>query len=722
MSRWLVRACLCAALAVGAALAQQVDVYTRPRQTGRSHDYDVIHYRIQLRFDEASQSLDGETTITLDPLRDGFRVCLLDAETFTVRAVYDSGGGLLAFEQTPGKLKVTLARAYGYRERLSFRVAYHAVNVAVDPTKYGMNKGYDLGIGFKAETPHNPQLINTLSFPEGARHWFPCFDHPSDKATSEVIATVREDYQVISNGRLVSATANRGTREKTFHWAQDQPHSTYLFVLVAGPYVEIKDPGSPPVSFWVYPKDAAAAPRSFHKTREILEFFGQELGVSYPWAKYDQISIPRFGGGAESTTATVVGDGIIHDEMADKDFPGHWLVAHEAAHQWWGNLVTMREWDQAWINEGFATYYEHLYYRHINGEEEGALDLSNKKNAYLNEARSRYLRPIVFDRWEFPSQNFDRHSYSKAGVVLSMLRWIMSDAGYRRAITHFLRKHAFQPVDTHDLLVAIRESTGRVMNWFFEQWIFQPGHPVFEVRWEWDRTSRKLLLHVNQLQDPSGQIPVFQTPVDVGITTSAGKKIERAWIRRRSEALTFDCPEKPLLVHFDEGDRLLCELRFPKPPEELLYQLENDGVMGRLLAASELRPHTSLPWVLDALRRSALNDPFWAVRREALLATESVADAGKAEFWKQAALDQKSQVRAAALRLLGSLGDPSLAGFFAARFRQEDSYVAQAAALRAMGLCRDRSLAPLLEEAAARKSPGGMLEKAAREALERLRK
>ena len=220
--------------------------------------------------------------------------------------------------------------------------------------------------------------------------------------------------------------------------------------------------------------------------------------------------------------------------MADKDFPSHWLVAHEAAHQWWGDLVTMREWDQAWINEGFATFYEHLYYRHLNGEDEGALDLFNKKSAYLNEARSNYQRPVVFDRWEFPNQNFDRHAYAKAGVVLSMLRWIMGESDYRRAITYFLRKHAYQPVDTHDLLVAIRESTGQAMEWFFKQWIFQPGHPVFEVRQEWDPASRKLRLHVTQQQDSSGRIPVFQTPVDVGITTAAGKKIERAWIRNRS--------------------------------------------------------------------------------------------------------------------------------------------------------------------------------------------
>ncbi len=715
------RLILCAALAAAVLSAQPVDVYSRPKQRPRSHDYDVIHYRIELRLHEPDRSMQGKATITLDPLRDGFNSIALDAETFTVQAVEDTAGGALRFEQTPGRLLVKLERAHSYRERLSVKVFYTAANVAVDPAKFGMKMGYDLGLGFKARTADNPSLINTLSFPEGARHWFPCFDHPSDKATSEIIATVREDYQVISNGKLLRVTADSVKREKTFQWLQERPHSTYLFVLVAGPYVEIKDPGSPPISYWVYPKDTADAPRSFHRTREILDFFSREFDFPYPWVKYDQITIPRFGGGAESTTATVVGDGTIHDEMADKDFPSHWLVAHEAAHQWWGNLVTMRDWDQTWINEGFATYYEHLYYRQIYGEDEGALDLHNKKKAYLNEAHSRYQRPIVFDRWEVPNDNFDRHAYAKAGVVISMLRWILGNGNYRRAITHFLHKHSYQSADTHDLLVAIREATGQSMDWFVDQWILHPGHPVFEVRSEWDSVARQLILHVDQKQEPFGRVPVFQTPVDIGITTAAGKSINRAWLRKRNEVLRFHCPQKPLLVHFDEGDHLLCELQFPKSPSELIYQLEHDSAMGRLKAASDLKGYASHPDVREALIRTISDDAFWAVRREALLATEPIPSVAMHDVWKRAALDPKSRVRAEALRLLGTLQNRSLSAFLADRYQREDSYIAQAEALRSMGRCRDRALEPLLQTAATRKSPGNILSQAAREALQQLR-
>ncbi len=474
------------------------------------------HYRIELRFDEKTHSFWGETRVSLWPLKDGFEVCELDAETFAVTAVRDDVGAL-RFEQKPGKLVVRLRRPHLYSDKTAFTVYYGARNVNVDPEKYGMAKGYDLGLGFKDETPEHPQLINTLSFPEGARHWFPSNDYPGDKATAEIIATVKEGYQAIANGRLQSVT--RSAAGRTFHWVQEKPHSTYLFALVAGPYVQVADTkGSLPINYWVYRKDAQDAERSFGKTREIIRFFEGEYGVPYPWAKYDQITIPRFGGGAESTLATVIGDGTIHDAKADKDFPSHWLVAHEAAHQWWGDLVTMRDWSETWINESFATYGEYLYSKHSLGEDEGALNLLLKRNAYLDEARLKYKRPIVWDRWETPNQNFDRHTYQKGAAVLHMLRWVMGDKDFQRAVSHFLKKHAYQVVDANDFRKAVRESSGQGLEWFFEQWLYQAGHPVFEVRWQWLDGEKKAQLTVMQKQGP-----LFETPVDVGIVTAAGR-------------------------------------------------------------------------------------------------------------------------------------------------------------------------------------------------------
>ncbi|QOY85616.1 M1 family metallopeptidase [Paludibaculum fermentans] len=670
-----------------------------PQQFERSRDYDVQHYRIELRLDEKTHSFQGSTRISLQPLKDAFTLCELDAETFTVLGVKDAEGPL-RFEQGPGKLAVHLPRPYQYREAVSFTVAYEARGVKVDPEKYGMQKEYDLGLNFKDETQEHPAVINTLSFPEGARHWFPSNDQPNDKATSEVIATVRADYEVVSNGRLLETTRSGNTR--TFHWSQEQPHSTYLFVLAAGPYVRVPDGGGPlPISYWVYPKDEKNATRSFGRTREIIQFFEREYGVPFPWAKYDQVTIPGIGGGAESTSATVVSDGTIHDEKADKDYPSHWLVAHEAAHQWWGDLVTMRGWSETWINESFATYGEYLYSKHSLGEDEGALNLALKRNRYLEEARTKYRRPIVSDRWTTPNQNFDRHTYEKGAAVLHMLRWSMGDREFQRATAHFLKKHSFQAADTHDLLIAIREATGQVQDSFFEQWIYQAGHPVFEVRWAWLEGEGAVELTVVQKQ-----APLFSTPVDIGVTTGSGKKVERLQIGKRDrQVFRIACASRPRLVRFDEGNHLLMEMEFPKEVEELEYQLEHDDAMGRMWAASQLKGKGAEA----ALRKAAHSDPFWAVRREALQALE-----GNAAFFSECVKDPKPGVRAAAIKRLAALKD---CGLMAERFRAEDSYAVQAEALRAMGSCGDRSQLPLLKEAAAMESPGQVLRRAAQSAL-----
>ncbi len=682
---------------LAALLQAQVDLKARPRRAERSRQYDVLHYRIQLKLNDAARSLEGETRISLRPLIDNFDTLVLDAETFRVTAVEH-----LRFEQTPGKLTVHLNRPYRLDEEIAVTISYRAENVAIDPTRHGMPKGYGLGIAFKSETPDHPRLIHTLSFPEGARHWFPCYDHPNDKATSELIATVDASYQVIANGVLQGVTADRAKGEKTFHWRQNQPHSTYLFAFAAGPYAQVTDKKGPlPISYWVFPAAVPDAERSFGKTREIIEFFNRELGYAYPWPKYDQITIPDFSGGAESTNATVIGSKAIHDGRADQDFPSHWLVAHEAAHQWWGNLVTMRDWSHTWLNESFATYYEYIYMKHLLGEDEGALNLRGKKRAYLAEAREKYVRPIVLDRWVWPNDNFDRHTYQKGGVVLAMLRSLLGDETFRRSITHYLRKHAFGSVETHDLQAAIREASGQGLDWFFDQWIFRAGHPIVDVSYTWEARSVKLSVRQKQ--------PALHTlPVSVGVTTAAGKRVHRVWVRQRDESFSLPCPEKPLLVHFDEEELLLKELDFKKSKEELLYQLAHDNVIGRMEAAAALKPFAVEQRVAAALRKSAADDPFWAVRRDAIFP----ADAGFLRL--RATHDRSSAVRTAALAALGQLRDASLAVFFEERFRADDSYLAQAEAVRALSRLGGRTA--LLREAAAMKSPNDIVATAAREA------
>ena len=721
------RAALALALAFGPALsaAETVDVWSRPERRPPVRTYDVRHYRIALRLEDETRSFRGETEITLAPLQDGLRTIGLDAETFTVTAVRDATGKALAFVQKEGRLEIELARAAPRGEAIALNVAYEARNVRIDPVKYGMAADYPLGLDFRDESSDNPRLVETLSFPTGARHWYPCFDHPSDKATSEVLATVRSDWRVLSNGRLVETRDDPAAKARTFHWRQDQPHSTYLFVLVAGPYEVLSDVyGTVPLGYWVYPKDAPDAPRSFRKTPEILRFLERTFGVPYPWVKYDQVTIPGIGGGAESTNATVLGQGTIHDEDAEPDFPSDGLVAHEAAHQWWGDLVTLADWDETWLNESFATYGEYLYSRFASGDDEGAVNLLEKRDAYLKEAREKYVRPIVFNRWQWPNDNFDRHTYQKGALVLHMLRDLVGDEAFFKALRIFLERHAYGSVTTPDLVAAFREASGQDVQWFFDQWVMKPGHPVLEVSQSWDEAGRTLSLRIRQVQDTRRQVPIFRARVRIGIVTEAGPTSETVWLDKKDEAFRFTLPARPLLVRFDAGNVLLAEVGFRKPAADLVYELAHDDARGRAWAAGELAKVRAEPGVEDALARAARDDAFWKVREAAVDAMAAARRPEDVAFLRERATDASSKVRVAALRALSALASPSITmgPFLAERFRADRSYLVRAEAIRGLGRVRNPSFLALVEEAARLRSPRQVVRAAALAAREQLEK
>lgn len=690
--------------------AQKVNVYERPLQYERSRDYDAKHYRIALTFDLDKKYFEGENRITLTPLRDDFKECLLDAEELVVTAVTNSENMPLQFTQTDKLIIVHLSKAYEYGETVTFTVKYHATDPKV-------------GLFFDEESPTNPIMVSTVSWPDRARHWFPSYDFPHDKVTNEMIITVKNKYKVLSNGKLVSVKEDKKNGTKTYHWSQELPHSTYLFMLAIGPFAVIEDSlGSLPVTYWVYEKDVEDAKWIFKKTPHMIDYFNRLFGYEYPWAQYAQVTSPRMGGGAENTAATVLGQGVIHDKRAEQDFSWERIIAHEVAHQWWGDLITLRTWSQTWLNESFGTYSDYLYTRHDKGEDEGAYDLLRKKNRYLQEAHTRYIRPVVFDRYNRPEDNFDSHTYPKGAAVLHMLRFVMGDKPFFRTLKHFLHKHEFQAVDTHDFMTAIKDVTGQNLDWFFEQFIFKPGHPFFKISYTWDEQSQKIKLKVVQTQDTSQGIPIYTIPVIIGITTPEKKISEKVWIKHKEQAFEFPVDKKPLLVRFDEGNYLLKEWTFKKKLEELLYQLKNDDVIGRSWAASELAEFQDDPMAMRGLKDRAQNDEFWAVRRSAIETLGTLKKKEHLSLFKETCEDKNSKVRVAALGILGNYEEPELVSLFKKQFIEDDSYLAQAEALRAIGKCGDRSHLSFLKEAAKMESPRNVIKIAADWAIKEINK
>ena len=683
---------------------QTVDWSKKALQTERSRSYDALHYLIRIRLDLDDRAFEGATTITLASLREDLAACVLDAEEFTVTAVVGDDGAPLAFDQRTKELEVRLPRPFRFGEETSFTCFYRGR----DPKA---------GLRFVAETEDNPGLVFSDSWPENVHHWFPCYDHPNDKATGEIVATVKRGLKVAANGRLVSAIEDREGGTVTYHWSQDLPHSTYLVFLAAGPFAVVHDSyGTLPVSYWVYPADESKAGPTYGKTPKMIEFFNRVFGYDYPWRKYDQVSVPS-GGGMESTSATAMTHRIMVDEGNEADFPAIGIVSHELAHQWWGDLITLRSWAHAWLNESFATYADYLYHRFEKGDDEGALDLRDKLEAYLREARTRYIRPIVSDRYDSPEDMFDAHTYPKGARVLHMLRSLVGDEPFFKTLSHFLHRYAFDAVDTADFIRSVKTVTGRNLDWFFDQWLYKPGHPVFEVGSEWDAVSKLVRLKVAQVQDLTRGVPVFRVPVSVKLVTPRKTDIRKIWIEKRDETFELPLEEKPLLVRFDADNVLLMEIAFPKGIEELLYGLRHDDVIGRMDAAAALPAFKDDPRTEAALAASLRSDPFWAVRRSALQALARVGAKGTAAVFKKACEDPDSRVRAAALAALGDLKDRTLIRFFEARFRTDLSYRVQAEALTAIGKTGDPAAVPFLKQAAMRPSYRHMVRRAAEAAL-----
>ena len=687
------------------AQAQKVDVYERPVQHERSREFDAIHYKIILDVDLDKKFLTGENQLTIVPLNNGLDHCVLDAEFLVVKNVEMLNGKVLSFEQKDNQVFIQFGRSFNHTDTIHFKVNY-------------MLDQPILGLRFIDASPTNPRVVNSDCFPNKARQWIPCYDYPHDKVTMEIIVTVDKTNKVLSNGRLVEVKDNPATGTKTWHWSQELPHSTYLISLSIGDYAVIEDAlGSLPINYWVYHWHVEDARKSFEKTPHMIAFFNKLYNYEYPWAKYDQVISPYMGGGAEATTATILGEGAVTDQNAMQDFSYERVIAHEIAHQWWGDLITLRSWEHTWLNESFGTYSDYMYTRNEYGEDAGAFDLLGKKNQYLNEAHNRYMRPIVFNRYDNPGDNFDSHTYPKGANVLNLLRRILGEDTFFRVLSTFLHDNAFKPVDTHDFMKTVKEVSGKNMDWFFDQFIFSPGHAVFEVSKSWDPTRKILTVNILQKQDSTPLVPIYTLPVNLGFTFADQQVVKEVWLKNKAESFEFPLESEPLMVRFDEGNFLLKEWTFKKSLPELLYQAVHDDVPGRLWAISELKSHSQDPSTLKVWSDLAANDTFWAVRQAALNNLGTYALKDHLNLMKAATKDDNSKVRQSAIRILGELKDASFRKLFKTAVESDNSYVVQSEALRAIGKLDSKRDLAFLKKAATMKSHRDVVAKAANDAI-----
>ncbi|HET9930375.1 MAG TPA: M1 family aminopeptidase [Polyangiaceae bacterium] len=663
------------------------------RRYERARPFLVRHTVLDLSLDFEERSVTGTARLSIARVVEGAETMALDAIGFelgSVRVIGATGARDVGYEYDGATLRV-----HGLTEsELTLEVSYRAV-----PRR---------GLYFLAPDPKvkdRPVQVWTQCQDEDARHWFPCHDKPHVKMTTEIRVAVPKGFVALSNGEPVESKASKGaTSASVFHFKLDKPHPSYLVTLVVGKFdiVEdrpavLEDGREIKVVYYVPQGRRGDAKRSFGQTPRMIELFSKVTGVPFPWSRYSQVVVSDFVfGGMENTTATTMYEHVMVDARAELDISSHDLVAHELAHQWFGDFVTCRDWPQAWLNEGFATYFEHVEREDRLGRDEYDYGVATDMDTYLSEASGRYQRPIVCREYHEPIDLFDRHLYEKGGLVLHMLRRKLSDSAFFAGIKHYLSAHAHGLVETVDLQRALEQSSGLPLDRFFDQWVLRPGHPELKVKVGYE--DELLTVSVKQAQK-GNDVTIFDFDFEIEVRSADGDvSRHRKHITSAQESLVVKLPKRPSYVGIDPELRVVGSLSLDVPNDLLKNQLEH-GSSARLrwAAAEALAKKPDITSVAALGRVLGNEDELWMVRAEAAraLGKTRLPDA-------QAALAERThvghpKVRRAVASALGAFKNETSLKALLPLAKKDASFLVESEAARSLGKTRQAAaLKPLL--------------------------
>lgn len=514
----------------------------------RVRTYDVQHYTIRISFDRENKTVFGDTTVQLKPLKTNFNQLELDAAGLKFDSVkFESSNKDIPFKLASDKVYLTLDKSYAPDDLISIRFKYSA-----KPRKgvYFVDAEIEDGKTIRAAQ------IWTQGEPEEARHWFPSYDFPDDKATSEEFITVETGEIAIGNGEPLETVENADGK-KTFHFKMPVPHSTYLTSFVVGTFSKVSDSyKNIPLGYYMYPGSEEVGRKAYGKTKEMMRVYEELTGVNFPYNKYDQTIVAKFNfGGMENITATTMADTeIFFNEPNDIED----LVSHELAHSWFGDLVTCRNWSELWLNEGFATYMEAAYRERMYGRADYLRKIREDAAQYIAEDAVDKNKHGLFNLAARPDDSlFDTTTYQKGGAVIHTLRETVGAENFWKAINIYLNRHKFQNVETPDLQRAMEETSKMDLSLFFKQWVYGGGYPKFKVSQNYNAQTKRLDLTITQTQETDKLTPeAFILPMEIEITTAGGVKAQKIEIKNREEKISVKIDGEPVRVVLDPNGKI----------------------------------------------------------------------------------------------------------------------------------------------------------------------
>jgi aminopeptidase N len=515
------------ALCAQGALPASADDY--PRNSA----LDAIHYRLSLALKDASDEIQAEAEILFEFKQDGVKTIPLDLVGLTVDRVTE-GQREAKFTRAGGKLSVALSGDYRRGDRGKVTVKYHgrpADGLIIRKNKFG------------------DFAVFGDNWPDRARHWFPSIDHPYDKATVEFLVTAPTRLDVIANGRLIEKTSLQNGETLT-HWSETTPIPTYCMVIGATEFSIInvgtveRAGDDVELFYYLFPKDRDKGMKGYGRTKQIVEFFSNLIGP-YPYEKLALAQSSTRYGGMENSSSVFLAEDLFSEGTN----------AHEIAHQWFGDSVTEADWHHLWLSEGFATYFGHLFFERADGRDKFVQLMAADKNQYIKSYESQgagappIYDPAITDLMKLLNAN----NYQKGEWTLHMLRHIMGDEKFFAGIRDYYQTYRDRNAVTDDLRKVMEFHHGQPLDWFFKQWIFEPGYPVYDAIWSWDETAKDLKLRVAQKQSPT----VFSMPLDVEFRTGGATRREIIRNTEREQIFNFKLDAKPQSVAIDPDEWVL---------------------------------------------------------------------------------------------------------------------------------------------------------------------
>ena len=644
---------------------------------------DLIHTKVDVKFDYDKQWLYGKAWITLHPHFYPTDSLSLDAKGMEVKEVALIKGNsklVLPYQYDGMILKISLNKLYKADENYTVYIDY--ISKPNDLKVKGSEAIKDAkGLYFinpTGDVKNKPTQVWTQGETEANSVWFPTIDKPNQKTTEEIYMTVPAKYVTLSNGMLISQKKNTdGTR--TDYWKMDLPHAPYLFFMGVGDYAIVKDNyKGKEVSYYVEKEYADVAKKIFGETPAMIAYYEKITGIPYQWPKYSQMTARDFVSGAmENTSATLHTDAVQQNarQLVDGNKYEDY-ISHELFHQWFGDLVTTESWSNITVNESMADYSETLWQEYRHGKDAGEQHIEENRQTYLSNpdnAKKELVRFYYNDKEDL----FDNVSYEKGGTILHMLRKYVGDSAFFRSLNKYLNDNKFKTGEAQQLRLAFEEITGQDLNWFWNQWYYGSGHPQLKINYTY--ANGKASVITEQTQN-TGKI--FRLPVAIDVYNGPSKKRYNVWIENKTDTFIFNATTKPSLINVDADKVLLAEKTDNKANEQWIEQWK--------YAANYLdRKEAIAAFAKNKMKQvsEGLDDKFEGIRSYTLGLFEEkkelITDEVITKFEKLAENDPSKKVKAKAIELLAFLKDKKYTTLFT-KAADDSSYSVAGAGLQGL--------------------------------------